>query len=146
MASFLRCGRRLAAVAATRTFTFQTLHVAAPLRALRGPVTVSVLQGRSSLVPQRRLFASEAVALSLKDVEDRILDVLKKFDKVDPSKVHVDAHLVNDLGLDSLDVVEVVMAFEDEFSIEVNDTDAENVLTVQDAIKLVSKQLGVQAA
>jgi NADH dehydrogenase (ubiquinone) 1 alpha/beta subcomplex 1 len=56
------------------------------------------------------------VALSLKDVEDRILDVLKKFDKVDPSKVHVDAHLVNDLGLDSLDVVEVVMAFEDEFS------------------------------
>jgi NADH dehydrogenase (ubiquinone) 1 alpha/beta subcomplex 1 len=82
----------------------------------------------------------------LKDVEDRILDVLKKFDKVDPSKVHVDAHLVNDLGLDSLDVVEVVMAFEDEFSIEVNDTDAENVLTVQDAIKLVSKQLGVQAA
>ena len=100
MASFLRCGRRFAAVAASRTFTFRTLHVAPPLRALRGPVTV--LQGQLSLIPQRRLLASDAPALSLKEVGDRIIDVLKKFDKVDPSKVTtlfpVQEAIVTDVG------------------------------------------------
>ena len=48
------------------------------------------------------------------DVTDRVLGALKNFQKVDPSKVTASSHFMNDLGLDSLDTVEVVMAFEDE--------------------------------
>lgn len=48
------------------------------------------------------------------DVTDRVLGALKNFQKVDPSKVTAASHFMNDLGLDSLDTVEVVMAFEDE--------------------------------
>ena len=50
------------------------------------------------------------------DVTDRVLGALKNFQKVDPSKVTATSHFMNDLGLDSLDTVEVVMAFEDEVS------------------------------
>ena len=49
-------------------------------------------------------------------VTDRVLGCLKNFQKVDPTKVTEKSHFMNDLGLDSLDTVEVVMAFEDEVS------------------------------
>merc|ERR1712189_39941 len=74
-------------------------------------------------------------------LEDKTMNVLKLFDKVDPSKVNVDAHLINDLGLDSLDVVEVVMAFEDEFGIEISDEEAEKIFTIRQAIELIGAKL-----
>jgi NADH dehydrogenase (ubiquinone) 1 alpha/beta subcomplex 1 len=49
------------------------------------------------------------------------------------------AHFINDLGLDSLDTVEVVMAIEEEFVIEIPDDMAEKLLTVEDAVKFVSQ-------
>ena len=49
------------------------------------------------------------------------------------------SHFVNDLGLDSLDVVEIVMALEDEFGIEISDEEAEKVFTVEDAVEFISK-------
>ena len=61
-------------------------------------------------------------------VEDRVLQCIKGFRDVDASKVTVDAHFTKTLGLDSLDQVEVVMAFEDEFSIETPEKDAEKVM------------------
>jgi NADH dehydrogenase (ubiquinone) 1 alpha/beta subcomplex 1 len=48
-------------------------------------------------------------------VRERVLLVLKLYDKVDPEKLKMDSHFMNDLGLDSLDQVEVIMAMEDEF-------------------------------
>merc|ERR1719345_343802 len=57
--------------------------------------------------------------LDKSDVTDRVLGCLKNFQKVDPTKVTETSHFLNDLGLDSLDTVEVVMAFEDEFVIEI---------------------------
>merc|ERR1719197_1505419 len=57
------------------------------------------------------------------DVTDRVLGCLKNFQKVDPTKVTETSHFLNDLGLDSLDTVEVVMAFEDEFCIEIPDAE-----------------------
>ena len=78
-----------------------------------------------------------ARALRQADVTDRVLGCLKNFQKVDPTKVSAGSHFMNDLGLDSLDTVEVVMAFEDEFAIEIPDTDAEKIHSCEDAIKYV---------
>ncbi|KAI9136592.1 acyl carrier protein-like protein [Paraphysoderma sedebokerense] len=86
-----------------------------------------------------RLFAS-AAGLSRTDVETRILDLLKGFDKVDAGKVSSTSHFTNDLGLDSLDTVEVVMAIEDEFSIEIPDKDADEIITVKQAVDYISKR------
>ena len=69
------------------------------------------------------------------DVTDRVLGCLKNFQKVDPTKVTGTSHFMNDLGLDSLDAVEVVMSFEDEFGIEIPDADAEKIHSCSDAIK-----------
>ncbi|XP_066919702.1 acyl carrier protein-like [Clytia hemisphaerica] len=74
-------------------------------------------------------------------LEDKTMNVLKLFDKVDPSKVNVEAHLINDLGLDSLDVVEVVMAFEDEFGIEISDEEAEKIFTIRQAVELIGAKM-----
>jgi len=84
---------------------------------------------------QRRWLA--AAFLDEADVTDRVLGCLKNFQKVDPTKVTGASHFMNDLGLDSLDAVEVVMSFEDEFAIEIPDADAEKIHSAADAIKYV---------
>ncbi|KAI8891108.1 acyl carrier protein [Backusella circina FSU 941] len=79
-----------------------------------------------------------AGGLSHSDIEARILDVLRGFDKVDPTKIALDAHFVNDLGLDSLDTVEVVMAIEEEFSVEIPDKEADDIKTPKQAVEYIS--------
>lgn len=59
---------------------------------------------------------------------------------VDPEKVINDASFVDDLGADSLDTVELVMAFEEEFSIDIPDEDAEQMRTVGEAIAYIEKR------
>ncbi|XP_037938500.1 acyl carrier protein, mitochondrial-like isoform X1 [Teleopsis dalmanni] len=76
--------------------------------------------------------------LSLKLINERVLLVLKLYDKIDPSKLSVDSHFINDLGLDSLDHVEVIMAMEDEFGFEIPDSDAEKLLKPCDIIRYVA--------
>jgi len=58
---------------------------------------------------------------------------------VDESKISEDSSFVDDLGADSLDIVELIMAFEEEFDMEIPDEDAEKIKTVGDAIKYLSK-------
>ncbi|KAI8812105.1 acyl carrier protein-like protein, partial [Cladochytrium replicatum] len=84
-----------------------------------------------------RWYSADAPALSVQQIEDRVLALLRDFDKVDRSKLTVDAHFVNDLGLDSLDQVEITMALEDEFNIEIPDRDAEQIFTPREAINKV---------
>jgi len=55
----------------------------------------------------------------------------------DPGEVKEDSKFIEDLGADSLDVVELVMALEEEFDIEIPDEDAEGILTVADALKYI---------
>ncbi|ORX90109.1 acyl carrier protein [Basidiobolus meristosporus CBS 931.73] len=81
-----------------------------------------------------------AGALSHSDIESRILDVLRGYDKVDQSKLNAQSHFNKDLGLDSLDTVEVVMAIEEEFSVEIPDKDADEIKTVSHAIDYISKR------
>ncbi|MBY8938421.1 acyl carrier protein [Pseudomonas fluorescens] len=67
-------------------------------------------------------------------VNDRVIKIVLEHLGVDEKEVIPSASFVNDLGADSLDVVELVMAFEDEFNMEIPDDVAENITTVQDAI------------
>lgn len=108
-----------------------------------------MLRLTTALRPAARLVAARAqptlarnfagaTFLDKGDVEARVVQVVKDFDKVDAGKVTAASHFINDLGLDSLDAVEVVMAFEDEFVIEIPDNEAEKIQTCADAINFVA--------
>ncbi|KAK3367827.1 acyl carrier protein-like protein [Podospora didyma] len=84
---------------------------------------------------------SSAGGLDRKDVYERIKTLLSGFDKVnDPTNITEKAHFANDLGLDSLDTVEVVMAIEEEFSIEIPDKDADTIHSVEKAVEYIVSQ------
>lgn len=72
------------------------------------------------------------------EVTQRVLEVTKHFEKIDPAKVLPAAHFEKDLGLDSLDVVELVMAFEEEFQVEIPDADADKIFSVDDAVNYIA--------
>ncbi|KAG5438360.1 hypothetical protein PCANB_002848 [Pneumocystis canis] len=77
--------------------------------------------------------------LSREDIETRIIEIVKSFDKVtDPSKITPTSSFSTDLGLDSLDTVEVVMAIEEAFNIEIPDKEADGIQTIEDAILYIS--------
>ncbi|XP_046652649.1 acyl carrier protein, mitochondrial-like [Daphnia pulicaria] len=80
---------------------------------------------------------SDKPPLSLTIIRDRVLLVLKLYDKIDVTKLTVESHFMNDLGLDSLDHVEVIMAMEDEFGFEIPDGDAEKLLRPADIIRYI---------
>jgi len=81
---------------------------------------------------------AESTYIDKNVVTDRVINVVKNFDKVDPAKVTPSSHFQKDLGLDSLDTVEVVMAFEEEFAIEIPDSEADKILSTSDAINYVA--------
>ena len=68
-------------------------------------------------------------------IKESIIDKLG----VDESKISDDAKFIDDLGADSLDTVELIMQFEEEFNIEIPDEDAENITTVSSAIKYIEE-------
>jgi acyl carrier protein len=73
-------------------------------------------------------------------VESRVKEIIVEELGVDQEKVTDEASFVEDLGADSLDTVELVMAFEEEFGIEIPDEDAENLQTVGDAVKYLKEK------
>ena len=70
---------------------------------------------------------------------DKIKEVIIDKLGVEESAITEEAHFVNDLGADSLDTVELIMEFEEEFGIEIPDEDAENITTVSSAIKYIDE-------
>ncbi|MCP3887560.1 MAG: acyl carrier protein [Desulfobulbaceae bacterium] len=72
--------------------------------------------------------------------EQEMIDIIVEQLSVDKEKVVPNASFVDDLGADSLDLVELIMAMEEGFDIEIPDEDAEGITTVQDAIDYVNKQ------
>ncbi|KAL7109592.1 hypothetical protein ACP275_06G184400 [Erythranthe tilingii] len=88
----------------------------------------------------RRHFSEEAKGsfLEKSEVADRVLSVVKNFQKVDPSKVTPNAHFQKDLGLDSLDTVEIVMAFEEEFGFEIPDNEADKISSINLAVDFIA--------
>merc|ERR1712039_498744 len=81
---------------------------------------------------------SGAPALTLETIEQRAMLVLNLYDKIDNSKITLDSHFMKDLGLDSLDHVEVIMAIEDEFGFEIPDDNAERLTTPKKIIRYVA--------
>ncbi|MFK5881745.1 MAG: acyl carrier protein [Sulfurospirillum sp.] len=70
---------------------------------------------------------------------DEVKEVVVEQLNVNPDEVKEESKFVEDLGADSLDVVELVMALEEKFDIEIPDTDAEKIVTVNDAIKYIEE-------
>ena len=75
-------------------------------------------------------------------VEAKVKEIIAKQLGVDSDKVTSEASFVDDLGADSLDTVELVMAFEESFNVEIPDEDAEKILKVQDAIAYIDGKSG----
>ena len=75
-----------------------------------------------------------------KDVSNKVKKMVVDHLGVDESKVTEEASFIDDLGADSLDTVELVMAFEEEFGSEISDSEAEKILTVGDAIKFIESK------
>ena len=77
----------------------------------------------------------------MSDVANRVKDIIVEHLSVDVDKVTDTASFIDDLGADSLDTVELVMAFEEEFGCEIPDDAAEKILTVKDAVDFLSTQI-----
>ncbi|KAF7562928.1 hypothetical protein G7046_g1185 [Stylonectria norvegica] len=135
-------------------FRTAVLRSASAARAAVRPATAmaarrTLLAPRAALapmVPRIQSFAavrmySAGGALNKEEVEGRIISLLQGFDKVnDVTNIKSAAHFANDLGLDSLDTVEVVMAIEEEFSIEIPDKDADSIHSVDKAVEYILNQ------
>ena len=72
-------------------------------------------------------------------VQDKVRDIIVEQLGVDAEEVKTEASFVEDLGADSLDTVELIMAFEEEFGIEISDEDAEKIKRVTDAVEYIDK-------
>ncbi|CAI9775080.1 unnamed protein product [Fraxinus pennsylvanica] len=93
----------------------------------------------SRLISSRYLCAEvKGSFLDKSEVMDRVLNCVKNFQKVDPSKVTPNAHFQNDLGLDSLDTVEIVMALEEEFGFEIPDNEADKINSINLAVDFIA--------
>ena len=78
----------------------------------------------------------------VEQVEQNVKEIIAKQLGVDMAEVKPEASFVEDLGADSLDTVELVMAFEEGFNIEIPDEDAEKIIKVQDAINYIKTKKG----
>ena len=74
-------------------------------------------------------------------LESKVIDIIVDKLGVAADKVKTDAHFIDDLGADSLDTVELVMAFEEEFGVEIPDEDAQDITTVTAAVNYLSGKI-----
>ena len=74
------------------------------------------------------------------DISNKVKKIVADHLGIEEAKVTDEASFIDDLGADSLDTVELVMAFEEEFGSEISDSDAEKILTVGDAIKFIESK------
>lgn len=82
--------------------------------------------------------------MSAEEILEKVVEIVTEKLGVDAEEVTLDSDLTEDLGADSLDLVDLVMAFEDEFGVKVEDEDVENIVTIGDIVDYISKELGVE--
>ena len=73
----------------------------------------------------------------MSDISERVIEIVMEHLGVEKDKITENSSFIDDLGADSLDTVELVMAFEEEFGSEISDSEAEKILTVGDAVKFI---------
>jgi acyl carrier protein len=78
----------------------------------------------------------------MSDFESRLREIVTEQLSVDAEKITPESKFVDDLGADSLDLVEMIMALEEEFKVEIPDEDAEKIITVKDAQDYIAAKLG----
>ena len=76
----------------------------------------------------------------METTEGKVKKIVMEHLGIEESKISLDSKFIDDLGADSLDTVELVMAFEEEFGSEISDSEAEKILTVGDAIKFIESK------
>jgi acyl carrier protein len=76
-----------------------------------------------------------------KTVERRVIEIIVEQLGVGEDEVAPEAHFIDDLGADSLDLVELIMALEEEFGLEISDEEAEKIQTVQDVINYINEHV-----
>ncbi|XP_057539846.1 acyl carrier protein 2, mitochondrial-like [Amaranthus tricolor] len=126
-------------MAALRNAVLKHIRVAVSPHSQNPNSSFSISSSLNSLLT-RRHYCDEVRGsfLDKSDVTDRVINVIKNFQKVDPSKVTPKAHFQNDLGLDSLDSVEVVMALEEEFCFEIPDNEADKINSIEMAVNFIA--------
>ncbi len=87
------------------------------------------------------MIKKERGGTGMASVEDRVKSIIVKQLNVDDAEVTLSTSFVDDLGADSLDQIELVMAFEEEFKINIPDEEAENIKTVQNAVEYVEAHM-----
>lgn len=75
------------------------------------------------------------------DIDEKVKNIVSKHLGVKPEDINVESSFVDDLGADSLDQVELVMAFEEEFGVEIPDDVAEKIVKVSDAVNFITNKL-----
>ncbi|XP_008328352.1 NADH:ubiquinone oxidoreductase subunit AB1b [Cynoglossus semilaevis] len=125
--------------------------VAAPTAALRRPVSFAADSRRTRWLVQSRVSSvgilcrhyGDLPPLTIEDIRERVLYVLKLYDKISPEMLQQNSHFMKDLGLDSLDQVEIIMAMEDEFGFEIPDGEAEKLMTPEEIVQYISDKQDV---
>jgi acyl carrier protein len=97
----------------------------------------------AGLIP-RATHTNRTNFMAEKSIEEKVKDIIVEQLGVNPEQVTPQASFIEDLGADSLDIVELVMAFEEEFGVEVPDEDAEKLQTVGDVIKYIEEKASKQ--
>lgn len=90
----------------------------------------------------RHPISKDGIPTNMSDILERVRKIVIEHLDADPEKVTEKASFIDDLGADSLDNVELVMAFEEEFDIEIPDDAAEHIQTVGDAVNFIQERLG----
>ncbi len=88
------------------------------------------------------LLTGRNMAMDMKQLEEKVKDIIVEELGVERDKLKPEASFMEDLGADSLDTVELVMAFEKEFDIDIPDEEAEKLRTVGDAMKYLHDKMG----
>src|SRR5213594_1463395 len=107
---------------------------------LRGSCWSSTAGWCCDLFPTPRL--RNAMAMEMKQLEEKVKDIIVEELGVERDKLTSDASFMEDLGADSLDTVELVMAFEKEFDIDIPDEEAEKLRTVGQAMQYLHEKMG----
>uniref|UniRef100_A0A3B3I2P2 Acyl carrier protein n=1 Tax=Oryzias latipes TaxID=8090 RepID=A0A3B3I2P2_ORYLA len=134
-----------------RSFARPSLRLCTRNVAVRATATPAVFIHRplsfAAESPRTRLFGQSRYGdlppLTLETIKERVMYVLKLYDKINPEKLQTSSHFMKDLGLDSLDQVEIIMAMEDEFGFEIPDAEAEKLMTPEEIVQYIADKKDV---
>ncbi|XP_075880022.1 NADH:ubiquinone oxidoreductase subunit AB1b [Nelusetta ayraudi] len=127
------------------------VRAAAPAAAMPRPLSFAADSRRTRWLGQNRVPSVAVLCrqygdlppLTIESIGARVMYVLKLYDKINPEKLETSSHFMKDLGLDSLDQVEIIMAMEDEFGFEIPDGEAEKLMTPEEIVQYIADKKDV---